>query len=186
MPYEYTLPPIQTEREHDAYIAILKSENVRSYLEIGSMWGQSLWKVAHALPKGSRVVAVDSMVDRATAQPSLEACIKALKQNGYDAHWINGDSTAAPTVERVRTLGPFDALFIDGNHSFPYVKADWENYGPMARIVGFHDINYKNTWRNGRGEKLPDHKFGVPQFWESIKGGYRHEEFRWHPNNNYH
>src|SRR5262245_18816476 len=111
MPYEYTLPPIQTEREHDAFIAILKSEGVRSYLEIGSMWGQSLWKVAHALPKGSRVVAVDSMVDRPTAKPSLQACVDELRRRSYDAHWINGDSTSQATVAAVKTFGQFDALF---------------------------------------------------------------------------
>jgi Methyltransferase domain len=183
---DYRSPPIQTEREHNAFIDILRRENVRSYLEIGSMWGQSLWKVALALPMKSRVVSVDSMVDRPGAQPMLQACVNELKRLGFDAVWVKGDSTNPAVVDIVRKLAPFDALFIDGNHSFPYVKADWENYGPMARIVGFHDINYKNTWRNGRGEKLDDSKFGVPQLWESLKGGYRHEEFRWHPQNNYH
>jgi cephalosporin hydroxylase len=186
MGYEYTLPPIQTEREHDAFIAILQHENCRSYLEIGSMWGQSLWKVAHALPNGSRVVSVDSMVDRPTAEPSLYACINALRRIGYDAHFINGDSTAPDTIARVKALGPFDALFIDGNHSFDYVKADWENYGPMARIVGFHDINWKDTWKSAKGNHPTAAQMGAERVWNEIKDGYRHEEFRWHPTNNYH
>jgi hypothetical protein len=186
MGYEYALPPIQTKREHDAFIAILQKEKCRSYLEIGSMWGQSLWRVAHALPKGSRVVSVDSMVDRPTAKPSLVACIKELNRIGYDAHFIVGDSTALGTRLTVEKLGPFDALFIDGNHSYEYVKADWKNYGPMARIVGFHDINWKDTWKSAKGNHPTAAQMGAERVWNEIKDNYRHEEFRWHPTNNYH
>ena len=42
----YKLPPLQDAREHEAFIKLLIEENVRSYLEIGAMYGASLWKVA--------------------------------------------------------------------------------------------------------------------------------------------
>jgi hypothetical protein len=39
--------------------ALLQREGVRSYLEIGSKFGGSLWRVANSLPPGSRIVSVD-------------------------------------------------------------------------------------------------------------------------------
>lgn len=53
-----------------------------------------------------------------------------------------GDSRGDKLIERTGSYGPFDALFIDANHSYEYVKADHENYSPMVGkggIVAFHD-----------------------------------------------
>lgn len=179
--------PLQNIREHDAFLKILREERVRSYLEIGSMHGGSLWRVAMALPKGSRLVSVDSMVDRPDAKQSLLDCVAELKSIGYDARFICGDSTDKFIVDTVKLLSPFGALFIDGNHSPDYVRADWKNYGPMARIVGFHDINWKKTWSSARGNTPPadGSTMGAPKMWDDLKRSYRHEEFRFHPSNDY-
>ena len=40
----------------------------------------------------------------------------------------------------------YDAVFIDGNHSYEYVKKDLENYWPKVRdggIVALHDANFE-------------------------------------------
>lgn len=140
-----------------------------------------------ALPKGSRLVAVDSMVDRPEAKQSLLECVAELNDLGYSARFIFGDSTDKFIVDMVKLLSPFDALFIDGNHSPDYVKADWENYGPMARIVGFHDINWKKTWSSARGNTPPadGSTMGAPKIWDNLKRDHRYEEFRFHPSNDY-
>src|SRR5262245_2803427 len=177
---------LQDVREHDSFIKILRDEGVRSYLEIGSMWGGSLWRVANALPRGSRIVSIDWMCDRPEARDSLTACVKELCAIGYDAHFIFGDSADRKTIDAVAALGPFDALFIDGNHSQQYVTMDWLNYGPMARIVGFHDINWNDSWTGARGKKADPAKMGVPKFWNDIKQRHsRHVEFKFHPAQNY-
>lgn len=148
----------QREDEIDGLIALMKSAGVKSYLEIGSKFGGSLWKIARALPLGSRVVSVDI-----AERDSLTRCISALCAENYDALFVRGDSTASNTIDRVRLFGPYDAVFIDGNHG-PAVKSDWKHYGPMARkLVAFHDI------------KLPS-SLDVPALWNSIKVGRRHEE----------
>jgi hypothetical protein len=149
------------------------------------MWGSSLWKVANMLPKGSLVVAVDPMTDRPRARDSLVQCIHELRLRGYNANFIDGDSTGLETIRQVRHFAPFDALFIDGNHSPEYVLADWTNYGPMARIIGFHDINWNNTWVSSRGNTPDETKMGAPKIWNQLKEGYRHAEFRFHPSQNY-
>lgn len=183
----YKLPPLQEPREHQAFIDLLVQEKCRSYLEIGAMYGASLWKVATHLPKDSRIVAVDPMFDRPAARESLEQCIDELIALGYDAHFVFGDSTQKEIVALVRTFSPFDAVFIDGNHSPQYVLADWENYGPMARIVGFHDINWNNTWRSARDNTPPadGSTMGAPKIWEQVKQERRFKEFKFYPRDNY-
>ena len=50
---------------------------------------------------------------------------------------------------------------------------DWINYGPMARIVAFHDIGYDLGDR-----PVPTSKIEVPKVWNEIKLGYPHEEIK--------
>lgn len=180
----YKNPPLQNAREHAEYLDLLKREGVTSYMEIGSMYGGSLWRVAQALPKGSRLVSVDYACDTPEALPHLEECIAELKSAGYDAHLIVGDSAAPETIEKVKSLGPFDAVFIDGAHTLEAVTADWDNYGPMGRIVGFHDISWNSTWKSavpGRVSK----PMGVPDLWKRLRASHRHVEFQYQRPCNY-
>ena len=89
----YRTELLQDRNEYDAYLDIIKKENVRSYLEIGSANGGSLWLAGNVLPKGSRIVSL-SLIKPEVGQTSehIEACIAALIEKGYDAKWIYGDS----------------------------------------------------------------------------------------------
>lgn len=151
--------------ELDEFAEILKQEGVRSYLEIGSDHGESLERIASFLTAPAKLVAVD-----VGAAPRLIDVLAALRTTGHDAHLIVGDSTNLRTIARVVELGPFDACFIDANHALPFVTADWNNYGPLCRVVGFHDIG----WQPNPRKRLIE----VPQLWESIKDNYRHLEIR--------
>lgn len=163
----------QIEAEIAAFTAILVREGVRSYLEVGSKWGGSLWRVANALPAGSRIVSVDLPWGKRETEPHLISCWKELKARRYDAHLFLGDSTDEKIIDAVRALSPFDAIFIDANHTEPYVRKDWANYGPMGRLVAFHDINWQP--RAQPSGKLP---IDVPKVWNEIKDGYRFEEIK--------
>lgn len=148
----------QRDGEIDGLIALMRSVGVKSYLEIGSKFGGSLWKIARALPMGSRVVSVD-IVER----ESLTRCISALCSECYDALFINGDSAAVDTIERVKLFGPYDAVFIDGSHHGITAQSDWKHYGAMAiKLVALHDIKLRTT--------------DVPQLWDSIKSDRKHQE----------
>jgi len=169
---------LQIKSEMEAFINILKKENVTSYLEIGSRCGGSLWPIANALPKGATVVAVDLGARTKTVEdskPHLIQCVETLKKKGYAASVFFGDSTSRAILDQVYSLGPYDALFIDGNHTRQYVEADWKNYSPIIRkIVAFHDINWK------RPEPQPPTRYPieVPAFWEALRDRFVHEEFR--------
>jgi hypothetical protein len=161
----------QHQAEFASLLTLFQRERITSYLEIGSKYGWSLWRVASILPMGSRVVAVD-MTIHINSLPDLRACIYELKRRKYDAHLFVGDSTSEAVVNKVRALAPFDACLIDANHSAAYVNNDWSNYGPMARIVAFHDVGYK------LGERVADkiYPIEVPQVWNAIKQDYPHQE----------
>lgn len=160
---------LQREEEFAWFVALLQREGVRSYLEIGSKFGASLDRIARSMPKGSRVVSVDLPGEGHASRASLSDVIAALRKDGYDARIIWGDSTYHGVINRVKELAPFDAVFIDANHTAPYVEKDWANYGPLARIVAFHDI---------AGVKRKECKppIEVKPIWDRIKVGYRHEE----------
>jgi predicted O-methyltransferase YrrM len=166
---------LQNDAELNAFIALLKRENVTSYLEIGSKFGGTLWRIANSLPKGSRILSVDlPWGDRAT-EPHLLACVAELNKLGYRAHVTTDDSTNPEVVAAVSKHAPFDAIFIDANHTEPYVREDFKNYGQMGRIIAFHDIAWNHPTKPGR---LP---IDVPRVWDDIKRLYRHEEIRLDP-----
>jgi hypothetical protein len=163
--------PYQYWPEVDAFIALMNDLGARSFLEIGSKYGGTLLRVAQGLPAGSRIVSVDLNKNGQHLQKNIDF----LNLGGYDAHLIVGDSTKTETIRKASELGPFDVLFIDGNHKLEYVKSDWESYGLMARMVGFHDIGWK------RPSPEAPHPIMVSQFWNSIKSAYRHQEILLHP-----
>src|SRR5262245_38553571 len=123
---EYLTRAQQHPQEAAMFTALLEREGVRSYLEIGCKFGGMLWKVAPALPLGARIVGVD--LPKEATERSLQNCIIKLREIGYDAHVFIGDSTRADIVGAVAALGPFDCVFIDADHTLPFVSKDWGNY----------------------------------------------------------
>jgi len=170
---------MQHPAELARFIEIAKAEGVRRYLEIGSKWGGSLHQVTFSMPPGSRAVSVDLPAPDVKHWPaskvSLTGCVDALQLAGYDAHLIWGDSTDRDVINKVWALGSFDLVLIDGGHTMDCVRADWTHYGPLGRIVAFHDIAWK------RGPDWTGYQIDVPTFWESIKDYYRHEEIKLDP-----
>ena len=160
---------LQDLEEISGFRQLLSDENVRSYLEIGSFSGGSIEFLASVFPKGSRIVSVDKPWKNTKAS-KLRLVLKKLNQMGYDTHLFAGDSADPKIIDPIHKLGPFDAVFIDGDHRLQYVKSDWNNYGVLGRIVGFHDI----------ARDLPDGSYGLCQvasFWQDLKKNYRHVEF---------
>lgn len=159
----------QDEAEIAAFAGLLAAEGVKSYLEVGSKFGGSLWRAATALPPGSRIVSVDLPGGTKAwreSEASLKACHAELRRLGYDTHAIWGSSFDAKVIAQVRALGPFDAALIDADHRMSGVTQDWKNYGPMARIVAFHDLAWK------RAPEWVGTRIDVPEFWASIKDGF--------------
>jgi hypothetical protein len=154
----------QYKVEIDRFAAIVKESGARSYLEIGCLYGDTVHFVGEHLPKGSRIVALDwpQHPRRLEKHPGgteyLEASVEDLRRNfGHEGHVIFGNSQSPDIIRQVSALGPFDVVFIDGDHSDEGVRLDWENYGKGARmLVGIHDVG---------GDKRPE----VAAFWRKLR-----------------
>lgn len=175
----YVTQIAQYQREVEWLQDLIRTNAVRSYLEIGSQFGGSLWHYGRTLPKGARIVSVD-LPYRGDALSSLRECASELLKLGYDVHLLIGNSHDQSTVEAVRALGPFDLVLLDADHLMEAVRKDWDNYSPMGRIIALHDINWKPPkdwvdWKDGR-------PINCPEFWEEIKTQYaRTDEARLDP-----
>jgi tRNA G46 methylase TrmB len=78
--HDYETRVLQDLAEHDAFMALLRAENVRSYLELGLGSGGSLWRIANSLPSGSRVVGLDLHIVSATrTEPTSSMASPASK-----------------------------------------------------------------------------------------------------------
>jgi hypothetical protein len=162
----------QRADELDAMIKFFVAEGVRSYLEIGCCYGDSLHAVVSALPVGSRATAVDMVYGpwgKKDSEPALRRAVSDLSKQGYDADVMFGDSKSAGVQKFASDRGPYDAALIDGDHSYNGALADWKAYSPMARLVAFHDIDLGGG--PSRGMALD-----VPRLWAELKQSHRHVE----------
>jgi len=172
----YLVKAQQFPAELSEFVEFIRDSKIGSYLEIGSKFGGALWAVSNVLPKGARIVSVDlpnGHWGRSDSELSLRNCIDHLKKRGFDAHLFIGDSTAQHVIDAVTKLAPFDCVFIDANHTEPYVRKDFANYGHLAEHCCFHDIGWNNPTPPNR---MP---IQVPKVWKELKETFRDEaEFR--------
>jgi predicted O-methyltransferase YrrM len=91
---------------------------------------------------------------------------------------VVGDSLK--TVPEFRRENPdiaFDLIFIDGDHSYDAVKADFLAYSPLVRaggLVALHDIVPDHRARYG--VETSKSSGGVPLFWHELQKSHRTEE----------
>lgn len=140
---------IQIPAEFAEWLLLLREVKPRSYLEIGCFNGASIALVAAYLRRfvpDARVVTCDI----------------------FPAFLFHAEANAVAPIEYA--VGqtsyafrdqPFDAVFIDGDHSFEWAWADYQNVGRAAQLCALHDVN------NAPYRQL--HLGGVCEVWEQIK-----------------
>ncbi len=159
----FGFPSVQDEAELRWLYDHIRGAN--SYLEIGTSFGGSLHVIADALAPNSTIVSVDLPKFRSNPMKwdrdrehfeQVDTVADYWRDQGHTVHIIRADSHDPYIIELVRSYGPYDAVFIDGDHSLNGVTLDHVNYGPMARVEYFHDINTPNVkdfWADLKGRK---------------------------------
>ena len=160
---------LQDEIEIDQLIRnFYKPLKPRMVLEIGSLYGGSLWKWIQASERGTKIVSLDLIPDNEFH--SLEDVMEARRlwatwatRAGVDLVKMTGNSNKQEISQWVKSYAPFDFIFIDGGHDKKTVHTDWNLYFPMLKeggVIAFHDI------ASGPVNK---HCIEVGVWWEQMK-----------------
>ena len=134
-----------------------KKRNFKRYLEIGYSSGINL-NFLNKFFKFEKLVSVDilgSGINTNTFYANLRFKNLIL---------ICGDSTNKKTIDNVKNNGPYDIVFIDGDHKYKTVEKDYINYSKLLSkdgVIIFHDVKFSDT--------KDEHDRGVPAFWEYLK-----------------
>ncbi len=158
--------PYQDAAELHAFLDRAVALRPGAVCEIGAASGGTLCALAHAA-RPSIIVSVDIDFSRARLR-----ALPRLGRSDQTIACIAGDSHAEPVRARVAAIlngRPLDLLFIDGDHSYAGVSADFDSYSRMVRpggLIAFHDIVPDFTTRFGR--HTPAYSGGVPAFWGEL------------------
>lgn len=118
---------------------------------------------------GSKHGGVESLIkSRISDVTTVSVDISPQEDNRHAM--IVGNSSNLDIQNRISQHGPFDIVFIDGDHSYAGVRADWEYTQSLnPRLIAFHDIATAVKHRREGCE--------VDRLWSEIKSsGFRTSE----------
>ena len=174
---------LQYEDELSGLFELLRPLEPTRACEIGTARGGTNMVLGRMLPSLEHLVGVDLFV-RHRVQ------LRDLGRPGLRLSFISGSSYDPQTVDRVsKVLGgeKLDFLFIDGDHRYDGIVADFLSYRHLVRdggVIAFHDIQPDGRELSGIVPRLPaslgaglPYAGGVPVLWRRLRDHYPSREF---------
>ncbi|MBU1067391.1 class I SAM-dependent methyltransferase [Patescibacteria group bacterium] len=148
-------------------------ESVR-FLEIGSRTGQNFVFMGNTLAKSGKQtyglsLDLPNIIEWGGGNIDTGKCIQDLPTL-FEYDVMVGNSHNAEVLEMAKAKGPFDFLFIDGDHSETGCQQDFDNYKTIVSnggLIAFHDIIYYPKWPHVK----------VSEVWKNLKQKYVSHEF---------
>lgn len=169
------IAPAQVRSELLRFADIIATQRPSLALEIGTNHGGTLCLISRLSHTSATIISVDMPGGPFGGGYKWfrVPIYKSFAGLGQKLHLIRGNSHD-PAIQqkvgaRVGNGRKLDLLFIDGDHSYEGVKADFESYRSLVRpggIIAFHDIV----------EHPNETGCEVARLWREIKPQYRHEE----------
>jgi predicted O-methyltransferase YrrM len=148
--------------ELEWFVRMAQRLDVRSYLEIGSRFGDSFYAVMANLRPGAIGVSIDlpeSPENAARLGATLDE-LYALKQHCV----LQFNNSRHPFARHFAAeFAPYDLILIDGDHTYEGVSEDYWAYSPLGRAVALHDVAAPDDWIS---DGKPN---GVQRFWCEMK-----------------
>ena len=172
--FQHAIRPLQVPEELVSLFELVSAIGVQNALEIGTCAGGTLFMTCRVAQPDATIVSVDLPGGRFGGGYAWlrKPAYQRFARDRQDLHLLRKDSHEHQTLNLVQTLfkdKPLDFLFIDGDHTYNGVRADFEMYAPLVRsggIIAFHDV-----------VKHPQHLgCEVERFWNEIKHSYRNTE----------
>jgi predicted O-methyltransferase YrrM len=165
---EISIAPAQVRSEIEALLRLLEELRPETVLEVGTARGGTLFLFTRVASDDAALVSIDLALgaSRRRLYRTFAKRNQTIKTIRADSH----DPATATAVERCLDGRPVDFLFIDGDHSYDGVKADFMMYSRLVReggCIAFHDIV------PGRGESAS----GVPRLWNELSPFHHSREF---------
>lgn len=140
LPYKgYTEPRMeQIPDEFDFWVDLLLREQVQRVLTIGSKSGGVEWHLAREFFEQNRKIEITA-IEKSPTPELFQTFNEAERRFRQTLRLISADSTTPST--RAQLADHYDAVFIDGDHSYNAVSSDFrlaESLNP--RLIGLHDI----------------------------------------------
>ena len=123
----------QVKNEIRDFLSVLKKNNINNLLQIGlGHWASTHFVLSILLDEVTTLEYDSTHIERYLPE-ACEGCETIIQGDSLELHKNIEDES-------------FDAVFIDGNHSYEYVKQDLENYSKKVKsggIIALHDANFE-------------------------------------------